>query len=281
MILKISYWLLALIVACPSLMEAHGDLHERIEAVSKEIKSNPDSAFLYLKRGELYYQHEDYKKALRDFTKSKKLKYKDVRLEYDLASTQYRLGKNDKSINILNIILDEDKFHVKSHRLKGQILFEQGKYEASARAFEQVIEYAEKFLPENFIETSMAWEELDTDDSRCQAKDAIYAGIQNIGPLRIFYDRLIELNKKSGDLEKVIEYQTVIISQLQRKERAYFHRAQTYIEIGDDERAKGDLIMAQKSITLLNNRIRKQQIIRELESSIDELFNSYSTKKKN
>ena len=46
---------------------AHGDLHGRILKVTKEIKVTPDSAYLYLKRGKLYFQHKFYNKSLSDY----------------------------------------------------------------------------------------------------------------------------------------------------------------------------------------------------------------------
>ena len=48
----------------------HGEIHERIQDVTKEIASDPDNANLYLKRGELYRQHEKWQEALADLDKA-------------------------------------------------------------------------------------------------------------------------------------------------------------------------------------------------------------------
>jgi len=261
-----------------NLLVAHGDLHERILVVTKEIKADPDNAFLYLKRGELYFQHEEYKKALKDYLKCKSLDYSVNRLEFNLANTYHRLNKPDKSLMILNSILDDDPFHVKSYRLKASILLGQMKFKESASTYDRVIEHANKTLPENYIESSVAWENVFSEEGKCRSMDIILAGIETLGPLRIFYDRLIYLNKKYNEWHRVVDYQTILISQSQRKERPYFNRAMTYMDLKQTEYAIDDLKAARNSIILLNNRLRNQKNIKELYSKISHYLELLETK---
>src|SRR5688572_33256037 len=51
-----------LVITLP--LAAHGDLHERIAALTKQIDDAPTNAELYLKRGELHRAHRDWKLAL-------------------------------------------------------------------------------------------------------------------------------------------------------------------------------------------------------------------------
>jgi hypothetical protein len=53
MLARIVIFLFLTLSAVPA--SAHGDVHDRLLAVIKEIKHHPDSAFLYLKRLELYF----------------------------------------------------------------------------------------------------------------------------------------------------------------------------------------------------------------------------------
>src|SRR2546428_1170647 len=52
---------------------AHGDLHERIAALSEQIADAPGNARLYLQRAELHRQHEDWTAALADCDKAAEL----------------------------------------------------------------------------------------------------------------------------------------------------------------------------------------------------------------
>ena len=51
---------------------AHGDLHQQITEISKQIERKPDAA-LYLKRGELEREHREFGKALEDYRKAAEL----------------------------------------------------------------------------------------------------------------------------------------------------------------------------------------------------------------
>src|SRR3954468_20383167 len=51
----------------------HGDLHERITALSEQIAAAPGKADLYLQRGEVYRNHEDWDLALADYDRADQL----------------------------------------------------------------------------------------------------------------------------------------------------------------------------------------------------------------
>ncbi len=254
---------------------AHGDLHERIVAVTKEIKSNPDSAFLYLKRGELYFQHEEPKKSLKDYLKCQSLGYKSHRLDYSMASTHRDLGNLETANQILSNILAADHQHVRAHRLKGKVLMELEQFHEAALSFERVISYATGTLPENYLEASLAWEKCEDETHYCEAIETIENGISKLGNLPIFYNRLITLNRKIEDFGSVLYYQSLIIDQSQRKESGYYNRALTYRQIGDHEMAKQDLIRAKEAITSLKPRLKNQRatkvLLLKINNEIDEI----------
>jgi tetratricopeptide (TPR) repeat protein len=51
----------------PLLAWAHGDLHDRIVALTKEIEQSPTNAALYFQRGECHRNHQEWKEAVADF----------------------------------------------------------------------------------------------------------------------------------------------------------------------------------------------------------------------
>jgi tetratricopeptide (TPR) repeat protein len=53
---------------------AHGDLHDRIEAISKQLADQPSNAELWLQRADVYRQHEDFGAALADLEKAERIK---------------------------------------------------------------------------------------------------------------------------------------------------------------------------------------------------------------
>src|SRR5688572_938549 len=52
---------------------AHGDLHDQITQITKQLEGEPKNALLYHKRGELHRAHGDFSKALADYATAEKL----------------------------------------------------------------------------------------------------------------------------------------------------------------------------------------------------------------
>jgi len=258
-----------------TLLTGHGDLHERIESISIAIKNNPDSAELYVIRGELYIQHDDYKHALKDYKKCKKLGIVNEHIEYNIALIYYKLRKFKKANKLLDKILTNDKQNIRAYRLQGQVYSNREDYENAAIAFQNVIKYAVPKIPENYFEASNAYAKCEGELMKNQAHKVIEEGIVELGELRTFYDRLIELNLKKRDYTTVLLYQNKIIDQADRKERAYYNRGLTYIEIGDTKKAEKDFRTANNHIMKLNSRIQNQFSVMELKKSISAQLNKF------
>lgn len=252
----------------------HGDIHKRIKETTKEIQAARDSAYLYVKRGELYIQHEDYKKALRDFSKAKKLGYNNLILKYNQALAHFHLKKFDKSLVITESILETDLNYVRAHRLKGRTMMRLQRYDDAAFSYETVIELASQRLPENYFEASLAWQKAQHSDSYNKSIDYLLKGISDLGPLISFYNQLVHLATNQNDLKNALIYQTQIIDLSDRKERAYYNRGMTHLELDDHDSALADFVHAKESMDRLNQRILNQKPSKELRSLIDEQLSS-------
>jgi tetratricopeptide (TPR) repeat protein len=156
---------------------SHGDIHDRIIEVTKEIKVSPDSAYLFFKRGKLYFQHEDYSKSIKDLYKSEALGYRSIEQKLLFAKAYNGLDELDKAISFCDLILVDDARNVRALQVKAQSLVKQGKFYFAALQFEKVIEFSNEIFPENFIDASKAWELLNSDDGYKQATLIIIKGI--------------------------------------------------------------------------------------------------------
>jgi tetratricopeptide (TPR) repeat protein len=252
----------------------HGDLHERIVATTQEIKSFPDSALLYLKRGELLYQHIEYKKSIRDFKKCSKLGLQSTKLLLGYAKSYEGLQKWEKALGFLDEILAVDEGDVRALRLHGQILMKMGKYKEAALSFEKVIQFADQTFTENYMEASLAWEKENSSEGKEKARKILLEGMDQLGELVVFYDRLVDLARRQGDYEAALFYQNKLVEKSNRKERAYYQRAQIQLEKGDISAARVDLQLATEAIEKLPSRLRNIKSIKELESDIQTLIQS-------
>lgn len=248
---------------------AHGDLHERIKAVTLEIQQMPDSAFLYYKRGVLYSQHEEYQNAFDDLLNAKALGYEDYKLTYSLAATLWAMESPEEGLDYIDHLLVDHPSHVKSHRLRGLILFDLKQYEAAGIAFDQVIQLANATLPENYLEAAHAWERMGDLD---QAIARLESGLEELGNIPSLESQVIALHLRSGDFNSVLYYQNQKLKDARRKEFVYFDRAATFIEMENYALAKADLSLALKAIDQLSPRTKNlsstRRLIKEINQSL-------------
>ena len=197
-------------------INAHGDLHKRIKEVSEQIKNYPDSAYLYLKRGKLYLQHESYKKSLADLNKSQRLGYNSIEQELLFAKTHLKLEDYLKSINYSSGIIEKDPMNVRAIRLRALTYFEIGNFYQAANDYDDVLRFASEKIPENYIEAANAWELQKTEESNQRAIDILKTGIDKIGPIISLYDRILELYLDHQDHDAAILIQLEIIDLMDR-----------------------------------------------------------------
>lgn len=260
---------LLLLIFSPLFAFSHGDLHLRIQEVSKQIEASPDSSYLYLKRGILYFQHEDFPESLKDLKQCEEMKYSDRLLDLTFAKVYQKLNQYDNSIIFINKILELDPQHVNAWKLKGQVLFEMGQFEDSANAFLVVIKKAIRCFPNNYLDVANSYEMMNTEASKREAISIIEKGIEDLGPLITFYDRLVELGLKYEDFELAINYQNAIIGLSQRKESAIYKRGMIFIEMGEIVEARKDFELAKEEFEILSQRLRSTKAMKELKSKID------------
>lgn len=252
------------IIGVVSSVFAHGDLDERILLTTNEIKKDPDSAFLYFKRGKLFFQHNEYKKSLKDLKKSKSLHFEDGEQTLLFARNYFRLEKYKKTLHYADEILEKDAKNVLAIKIKAQALLKLRKYEKSALAFEDVINFTNKTFPENYIDASESWDELNTDYGNEKAMAIVEKGIGQLGELISLYDRLIELSLKQKNYKRAVDYQLHVLTLFPRKERAYYKLCELYILDENYEKASESLKLAKQHFDKLPLRIQNTSFMKEL-----------------
>ncbi len=262
-----SYLLFLSILLIQSTLFAHGDLDKRIKKVSKEIKENPSNPDLYLKRGTLYFQHEEYKKSIKDYKRCSKLGMNSNALNFCYARSYEKQGFHKKALQHLDKVLKSDSLDVKAWRLQGLVLFKEKKYCDAATSYDKVLTHAIAAYTENFLEASKAWEHC-ASIKNDNAVNVILQGIQKLGPLTVFHQRLVELHLSKKDYTSALNFQNKIIQSLTRKEHATYKRALIYQQAGKKAAAQNDLTVALDLIENLPRRFRKTKAIIDLKKKI-------------
>jgi tetratricopeptide (TPR) repeat protein len=246
----------------------HGDLHERILKTSEEIKKSPDSAYLFFKRAKLYYQHEDYKKSLKDLDMSNELGNNSIEQELLYSGVYLKLKKFSHSMLYAQKVLHIEPRHVMAIKLMAQNYFTLGAYEKSALAYQDIIAYSTDHLPENYADASIAWEKLDNQVGYENAEEVIRKGIEDLGNLISLYNRLREIALNQKNYSKAILVQKEIIDIVPRKEFAFFKLSELHMLNNDETSALQSLAQSKSYINKLPQRTKNTSFIKELIENI-------------
>lgn len=262
----ILFFILSLFIVMSS--NAHGDLHKRILKVTQEIEAYPDSSYLYLNRGKLYFQHESFKKSIADLKISKKLGYFSNEQNLLFAKNYYRLNKYKKSLLFLNKILSKNPRDVKAIKLKAKNYYNLKKYRESALNFEKVIEYSSKTFPENYIDSSMSWQALNTNEGKKRAYEILNKGLLDLGELVSLYNRMIKILVENKEYNRAIVIQKSVINLSSRKERPYYNLSALLIQNENFEDALQYLKLSEIHFNKLPSRIQNTSFMKELKENI-------------
>ncbi|WCO02848.1 tetratricopeptide repeat protein [Psychroserpens ponticola] len=261
-----------------SLMFAHGDLHDRIQNTTIEIKKYPDSAYLYFKRGKLYFQHESYDKSLIDLKKSNDLGYFSTEQKLILAKNYFRLKDYNQSLLLVETILSNKPQHVQAIKLKARNYFEQQLFLESAKAYQDVIAFSKQTFPENYIEASIAWEALNNQSGDVNALNSIKRGIEELGNIISLYNRLIELAINKNDYNRAIKAQMEVLEFSTRKELAYYKLSELFNFNKEYTKALEHVKLARIHFNKLPARIQNTPSMKELNNNIEIKKKSLITK---
>jgi len=259
-----------LLLASPAIF-AHGDLTARIKTKTSQISKNPDNATLYYDRGFLYQQHEEYNKALKDFSKAETLGYKNKLLYYRFAETYKITGELEKAMNAVSHYLKIDANDIKIYKLKAQILVAQKKYEEAIVSYDYVLKNTIDLRPDNIIEYCNIVLAINP-NNYIDALNTIEFGLEKLGQNSfVLRDKKIEYLAALGKSDDVLEQYNLFIQTSERKEKWYYKKAFYLKEVNRNQEANIALQQAKMSIQLLNPRFQQTPNIKLLTTKIEEL----------
>jgi tetratricopeptide (TPR) repeat protein len=250
---------------------AHGDLDVQIKKVTKQIEKSPDNPELYIKRGQLYYQHEEYKYAIIDYERARVLGLESIELDILFAQAYYSADKRPIAQDYLTSVLEKNPDHVIANRLLGAIYIDLLQYEVGSQALEKALMFSQKKLPEHYVQLADAYKAMRSEDADQKAIQTLKSGIQELGNLPVFLNRLVQLYKNNGQYSESIDIQTQVINISKRKELPFLNRAKLYMLAKNIPAANADLANARQAISTLPKRLQRSDHISKLTEEINSI----------
>lgn len=253
------------------MLYAHGELATRIKEKTTQISKDPKNAQLFYERGYLYQQHEEYKKALKDFEKSETLGFKDKLLFYRRAETYLLIDKIEEALLAVEDYFKIDSIDIKIYKLKAQILIQDENFKEALISYRYVLKNTIDLRPEDFIEYATIILSIDATNY----KDAISTmdlGLEKTGEHTLTLQlKKLEYLQESGDSESALEIYNSFISKNKRKEMWYYRKAEYLATIQRNTEANIALQQAKLAIQQLNERFQNTPAIKKLITQINKL----------
>lgn len=249
---------------------AHGSLSIRIAEKTEEISKDPKNAKLFFERGFLFEQHYEYKKAINDFLKSKKLGNTSIELHYYLSESYYYNTNYKKALKQVSSILKNETLSLKVSKLQAQILFKLKRYQEAKGVYTNVIKNSLEIHPEEIIEYTTIILAVDNTNFQ-EAINAIDIGLQKIGEhILTLQLKKLEYLIASSQRTKVIEQYNYFILQNKRNEFWYYKKAKYLAKINKPQEAIIALHQSKVTITALKPKIQNTSAVKQLITQIIE-----------
>lgn len=208
-------------------LSAHGDLIEQIDQLTKEIALAVDNANLYVQRGQLYAQHQEYPAAISDFRKARQLQT-DLFLTDLLLAKVFADQKHPKiALASINTFLTTRPIHIDGLIIRAGIYQQLGKNVAAQKDFEQAIRHNNQVQPKHYI--AIAENFLSADSSNITpALDWLNKGQAQFGFDIVLKQKEVDLLMHYKLYDKALQSIEVILTHFPRKEKWLFQKGQIF-----------------------------------------------------
>ena len=191
-----------LLALCPLAAMSHGDLHERIAALTARLQNDPTNALLLLERGELHRQHGEFVAALDDLAAAERLDPGLDRLDFARGRTRFESREWRSACAALNRHLERHPDHVTALLLKARCLVALGENDAAAKNFDRGIALAAAPEPDDYLDRSAVLLTLGRADEALRGLDD---GLARIGPAVPLQLRAIDLEVSAGRIDVALD----------------------------------------------------------------------------
>ncbi len=247
-----------------TLLRAHGDLEIQIAEVSRQLVAAP-SAALFLKRGELQHEHEDYAQALADYDRAVELDPSLDAVGLNRGRTLFKLARFEEARQVLDTYLVRKPGHAAGFLLRARVRAAIGDNAGAVADFDRNIALAPEPLPECFLERAEAFAAL---GDRAAAVRSLDEGIERLGNLVTLQMAAIDLEVALNRTDSALARLDRLRAGLPRQETWLVRRGEVLEAAGRRDEALREYDQAFAVLEQLSPRHRNVKPMRDLEARL-------------
>lgn len=262
--------LIAGLTLLASLASAHDGLHEQIAEVTARIKRAPLDATLYLKRGELYRLHQDWRRAAADYDRAARLQPELAVVDLARGKMLFEAGRFKIAKVALDRFLSKQSSHVEALTTRARVFVKLRHRVEAAQDFTQAITLSSAPQPELYIERAQAI----AGGPRSHPGDIIKAlrgldeGLSKLGPLVTLQLCAIELELRKKNYDAALARLDSIAAQSPRKETWLARRGEILLLAGRKIEAREAFAGALAALESLPTHSRRTRAVADLEARL-------------
>ena len=256
-------WLLSL--APPPPLAAHSDLHLRITALSERLAQEPGNAALYLKRGDLHHQHQDWSAALQDFDHAARLDSSLSIVELYRGLTYLAAGRPEAARSALEHFLAHHPAHAEALTARARALAQLGNPLAAVADFTRALALLP--TPDVYLERAGALAAAGATyiDEALRGLDE---GLTVLGSLVVLQQRAIELELQRWRSDAALARLDQLAATMPRQEIWLARRGEILEQAGRPDAAREQFIAALAALEALPRARRQTATMAELETRL-------------
>jgi tetratricopeptide (TPR) repeat protein len=244
---------------------AHGDVHERIVALTDQIARTPTNASLYFQRADLYRVDGDWTNALIDLNHVARLDRSLKRVDFVRGLVQYEANQPQAALAPLNRYLTDKPPDAEAYTVRARVLAKLGRHGGAVDDYTTAIKTSQAVNPELFIERAASLRAMGKLEEAVRGLDE---GIRKFGPLVTLELPAVDIEIALKNYDAALARIDAVTARLQRKETWLVRRAEILRTAGREDEAKKNYYAALEAITRLPPAHRGTRMMLELEARI-------------
>lgn len=256
---------LALWIAVAGLALGHGDLHEHMERVNREIATSPQNGNLYLQRAALHAAHEELKAAAADYARAETLHADPLAVWLGRGKVELASGRWADAKATLSRLLAREPRHVDALVTRARARIELADIDGAVADFTAAIGASTRPEPEYFLERAAAL--AGAHPPRWQsAIQGLDDGLKQLGSgVVTLLLAAIDLESRAGRVDDALSRIDRALATTPRKETWLLRRGDLLVLAGRPAEARHDYEAAIAATAALPARLRKAGSIADLE----------------
>lgn len=226
----------------------HGNVHTRIEKLSKEIRHHPRDAALYVRRGSLHMLDESWEHALADFESARRVGPDLPHIDFLRAKALVELDENQRALAVLDSFLSSEPQHADGYLVRARARVALGRIDSGAKDYTRAIALFERPEPCHYLDRARALIDAGRVDA---ALVGLREAVADLGALASVVELAVAVEEKRGRYEEALRWADQVSGTLRHSPRWRAIVGNLAERSGQDSRAEHEYRKALAAIDAL------------------------------